>query len=383
MARPTAFDRQTSFTQFSSNYPAKPQNGASLDSEFNAVKIALDETQSNLALIQDDDGKLARGSVGRAQFDSSITLGFESPTPWAADTTYTANLSTVWYEGKFYTATEDHTSTDTFDATKWFEVADLSVSAAIDDGSITDAKLASSAATADKIAPLAVTTPKLASQAVTNPKLADGAVTRAKVADSAGPDLAALILPAGLGPIPWPGAVAPTGWVFIGGTYNREDYPALWTLAAAEIASGVNSWFGPGDGSTTFTIASGNGRQMVGLDAAQSVIHGATTLGAALGAETHAITQSELPAVAPTFSGTTETVSVTSDNANIVVGGVHNAGLGTGGSTIAVLDSGSTVDRPTATGSFKPHGTISNLGSGAAMPLEDPSRVVNYIMKAH
>ena len=116
MARPTPFTRQTSFTQFSSNFPSKQQNGASLDAEFNAAKVALDETQSNLALIQDDDGRLARGSVGRAQFDSSIILGFDSPTPWAVDTQYTAFLSTVWYGGKFYTATEDHTSSDTFAA---------------------------------------------------------------------------------------------------------------------------------------------------------------------------------------------------------------------------------------------------------------------------
>jgi hypothetical protein len=272
MSRPTRFNRQTSFAQFSSNYPAKPQNGASLDSEFNAVKIALDETQSNLALIQDDDGKLARGSVGRAQFDSSITLGFESPTPWAADTTYTANLSTVWYGGKFYTATEDHTSTDTFDATKWFEVADLSASASIDDGSITDAKLVSNAATADKIASLAVTTPKLASQAVTNSKLADGAVTRAKVSPDAGPDLAALILPAGLGPIPWSLAGdAPAGWVFDGGTYLRADYPALAALAVADAANST-SWFMAGDGSTTFTIKSAAGRALVGVDATGAVL---------------------------------------------------------------------------------------------------------------
>jgi hypothetical protein len=171
MPQPTPYDRQHSFANFSANNPVQPHNGTSIDQEFNAVKIAMDETQANLALIQDDDGALRRASVGQAQLDSSITLGFSDPRPWAADTDYTENVSTVWYQSKFYQATETHTSGVTFDDTKWFEIADLSVSAALDDGAVTEAKLANSAVTTNKIQSLAVTTAKIAADAVTEAKL--------------------------------------------------------------------------------------------------------------------------------------------------------------------------------------------------------------------
>ena len=67
---PTRYDRQKSFAI---------QRG-----EPNAVKLALDDNQQNLAKIQDSDDVLKRGSVGRAQFDASVSLGFAAPKQWAA-----------------------------------------------------------------------------------------------------------------------------------------------------------------------------------------------------------------------------------------------------------------------------------------------------------
>lgn len=184
MTRPTPFDRQISFAFYSAENPDVPHSGADLDTEFNAVKVAVDETQANLALIQDEDGALKRASVGRDQLDSSITIGFASPTPWAPNTAYTDAISTVFYEAIFYTCTEDHTSGATFDADKWLEVADLSVAAALADGAVTEAKLAEGAVTPDKIAAGSVATSKLASNAVSTSKVQDSAITTAKIADT-------------------------------------------------------------------------------------------------------------------------------------------------------------------------------------------------------
>lgn len=184
MTAPTPFDRQSSFALFSAENPSEPHSGADLDIEFNAVKVALDETQENLALIQEDDGSLKRASVGREQLDSSITIGFESPTPWAASTVYTEAVSTVFYNSIFYTCIETHTSTVSFESDKWLLVADLSVAAALADGSVTEAKLADGAVTSDKIATIAVTTSKLATNSVSTPKVQDSAITTAKIADA-------------------------------------------------------------------------------------------------------------------------------------------------------------------------------------------------------
>lgn len=385
MARPTSFDRQTSFTQFSSQFPSKQQNGASLDAEFNAVKIAVDETQANLALIQDDDGRLARGSVGRAQFDSSVSLGFENPEPWTPDTSYAADLSTVFREAKFYTCAETHISGSTFDVSKWTLIADLSASAAIDPGSITEDKLAPNAATADKIGPLAVTTPKIASQAVTNSKLAPGAVTRSKVDDTAGPDLAALILPAGMGPVPWPfQGDAPTGWVLDDATYLRADYPALWARVEHELGLPNSSqFFTAGDGSTTFGVKRLAGLTPVGIDPTGVYVPELTQLGAEVGASDVALTQAELPAVSPTFNGTEDTVTVTTTRSDLVFGTVAVDQGGSGGSVGVILPATRENNSASSTGLFKPSGTISNLGSGDAHQNMQPSVAVRFMFKAH
>lgn len=185
MAAPTPYDRATSFRLFSAQNPTTPQSGTSLDQEFDAIKVSMDETQSNLALIQNADGRLANASVGRVQLDSSVTIGFESPTPWATATEYTT-VSTVFHDAIFYTCLEAHTSGDfatDLAADKWLLVADLSVAAALADGSVTEAKLADSAVTANKIQTGAVTNSKLATGAVTAVKIQDDSVITSKILD--------------------------------------------------------------------------------------------------------------------------------------------------------------------------------------------------------
>ncbi|RED36200.1 hypothetical protein BJ123_108135 [Rhodopseudomonas thermotolerans] len=379
MAQPTPYDRQTSFAQFSAQFPNKQQNGGSLDAEFVAIKVSLDETQANLKRIQADDGSLARNSVGRAQLDSSLTVGFKSPTTWQPSTVYTANYDTVFNGGKFYVALVDHTSGASFDATKWDMIADLSVAAALDDGSVTDAKLADSAVLTQKIADLAITTPKLATGAVTNNKVATGTLTADRATGTAWRDL---VIPAGT-VFSFTGSAAnvPAGFVLAGGTYLRADYPALWALAAAEIAAGGNSWYGVGDGSTTFTIANPAGQALVGVDVGGSVIPGGVSLGAAAGSATKTLITDNLPpytpsgSVASSFSGS---VSYSRYTTQTQIGADFRSftpspgdtSLGTGGWTVS-----GTV---TSTFTGSPQG-----GTSTPLNVVPPVRGVNFIVKAH
>lgn len=66
-ALPTPYDRKHIFGSESSNNPSAPIQGFNLDAEFNAVEIALDQTQARLHEIQRDDGQLANDSVGKDQ----------------------------------------------------------------------------------------------------------------------------------------------------------------------------------------------------------------------------------------------------------------------------------------------------------------------------
>lgn len=98
-------------------------------------------TQRNLARIQDADGALKRGSVGRAQFDSSVSIGFGAPSQWESGILYTADVNTFFYNSIFYIAKVTHTSGVSFDVSKWDEIADFTAAVAIADGSITSVKL--------------------------------------------------------------------------------------------------------------------------------------------------------------------------------------------------------------------------------------------------
>jgi microcystin-dependent protein len=155
-----------------------------------------------------------------------------------------------------------------------------------------------------------------------------------------------------------------------GQAISRATYATLFSL--------ISTTFGVGDGSTTFNIPDIRGRSIFGLDnmggAAANRITNAgsnivgTTLGATGGAENHVLTQPELPAVAPTFTGTPSST------------GVNYINTGAVGSTLTwVLASGNTFYQNPVT--ITPAGTISNLGSGNAHPQMPPTIVLPFILR--
>jgi microcystin-dependent protein len=379
----TPYDRQTSFALFSAENPSEPHSGATLDAEFNAVKLAIDDTQQNLALIQDDDGVLKRGSVGQAQFDSSVTLGFAAPAQWESGVLYDADISTVFHNSIFYIANTTHTSGVSFDASNWDEIADFTAAAAIPDGSITSVKLADGAVAANKLADGVVSNTKLATGAVTTNKLADSNVTNAKLADAAvtfsklGSD-ADHIIPAGMGPIPWSRTTLPTGWDWADGGVLLAD-TAFPTLRAGYIADG----FPHGqDGSGNPKKPDTRGRVVAGADAMSGTpasrltaagFGGAAAHGATGGSETVTLTTPQIP-------------SHTHANTLNDPGHVHsyvkaNPSANTGAANFAGADALSTVD----TGSAVTGITITNAaaGGGGAHGNVQPTLACNMIIKAH
>lgn len=151
MAQPTPYDRQANFSNEEALNPTGKTPGASLDAEFNSVKVSLDQTQANLALIQRDDGALANGSVGLDQLADSLSVGFTLRGPWEAPENYVAGDG-VTYDSVFYRALVSHLSvigeTPDTEPTLWLAVADFTdlAPAFIPDGSVTNAKLRNSLA---------------------------------------------------------------------------------------------------------------------------------------------------------------------------------------------------------------------------------------------
>lgn len=129
MSQPTPYVRQANFTDHTQNYPDVPQDGTEMDAEFNALKVTLDETLTNLSLIQRDDGGLRPKIVDRASLADTLVLGVETPAiGWFTGTAYEIGQE-VWVSSKLYVCNVAHTSgvfaTD-LAAARWTEVLDAS-----------------------------------------------------------------------------------------------------------------------------------------------------------------------------------------------------------------------------------------------------------------
>lgn len=176
MPAPEPYDRQFSFATYQSQHPSDPLPGDELDGELNNVKAALDETQASLAQIQRSDGELANASVGLEQLKPEVSVGVAPAVMWTPNTAFDVNQS-VFNALILYRCITAHTSTSTFDASKFTELADLS-SVSIPSGGVGTAQLAD----------LAVTTAKLADGAVQPGKMGGfpGSVLLGRFSGSAG-----------------------------------------------------------------------------------------------------------------------------------------------------------------------------------------------------
>ena len=75
MAQPRVYTQSTNFTDHSTTNPSDPHSGANLDTEFVEVKQNLDDLNTNIALLQRDDGKLINEAVHKDAFDQdALTL---------------------------------------------------------------------------------------------------------------------------------------------------------------------------------------------------------------------------------------------------------------------------------------------------------------------
>jgi microcystin-dependent protein len=188
-------------------------------------------------------------------------------------------------------------------------------------------------------------------------------------------DVLARITPVGI-VAPWPGATAPSGWLFAyGQAVSRTTY--------AELFAAYGTTYGTGDGSTTFNLPDYRGRTPFGDDnmggstagritAAGSGITG-TTLGAVGGAETHTLTVAQIPAHPHT--GTTDASTVTYTDS--IRSGVQTAASG------SAFDAN--IGETTASRSSSPQThtfTTNNAGGDLAHNNMPPAIIQNWIILA-
>ena len=195
-----------------------------------------------------------------------------------------------------------------------------------------------------------------------------------------------IILPIGLGPLPWSGLSAPSGWVLCyGQSLSRTTYSQLWTFAQAEIANG-NTLFTNGDGTTTFTILDLRGRMPAGKDdmggTAASRLTSATmtpngnTLGASGGDETATIEQTNLPNITLATAIAAGQGSHTHVVADVIIPGGATDGNGV---TVPLARGNRTSNASTLPAMS---GTTPLGGSGTALDNVQPTIITNYILYA-
>ncbi len=168
-------------------------------------------------------------------------------------------------------------------------------------------------------------------------------------------ELDTLALPIGIGPLPWSTNTAPPGWLLCDGSaVSRTTYADLFAV--------VGTTYGAGNGSTTFNVPDLRGRIPLGKDnmggtSANRVTSGqADTLGGNSGAETHTLTESELPAH------------------------THNPYRVRDGSGLGTGDNG--ADVAAESGGNRTVQTNNNTGSDNAHNNMQPYLTVNYIIYA-
>lgn len=186
----------------------------------------------------------------------------------------------------------------------------------------------------------------------------------------------------------WPTNTLPNG---IGiGTFAWCNGAAISRTTYASLYSGqpgsIGTTYGAGDGSTTFNLPNYQEVALVG----QSGMGGAASpgllssissglkavLNGLFGLDTYDIKQSDLPNVAPTFTGIQGTATSTSQFTP-ASGGESDGG----GALAPALDD---VSPATVFSTFTPAGTISSINGGVtqtAMPTHQPSKTVNFIIR--
>lgn len=392
---PTPYTRQANFTSFEASNPSKPKPGASLDAEFNAVRTALDTTQSRLAEIQRDDGALANASVGNDQFKDEVDFGFNSIGDWETNRYY-VERDGVWHNSIFYRCLIAHRA-GVFESDlvmgRWKELVDFKshedaaaasaqaaansahdsadsaqdsadsaaasqASATAAAGSATAASTSASQAgtsatnSANSATAAAGSATAAANSATAAANSATAAANSATAAAQSAADAASITYPSGV-VVPFAGATPPNGWLLCyGQAVSRATY--------SELFAAIGTTYGVGDGSTTFNLPDLRGRVPAGKDdmggtAASRLtdtgtgnpgVNGAT-LGATGGADRHTLTTAQMPSHAH----------------NVPADGTGSSAFiadGSGGGLIAT----------------------DSQGGDEAHPNVQPTIVLNYIIKA-
>lgn len=170
--------------------------------------------------------------------------------------------------------------------------------------------------------------------------------------------LSLITLPAGL-VLDYAGTSAPTGWLVCNGqAISRSTYSNLFTA--------IGTSFGVGDGSTTFNLPDLRGRTTIGVGQGSGLTN--RTIGQSVGAETHVLTQDEMPSHTHTQNAHSHAISSTVPTSSA-------------GSDISYSSASPQTTKTRLSATDNATATNQTTGSDDAHNNMQPSLVVNKIIK--
>jgi microcystin-dependent protein len=213
--------------------------------------------------------------------------------------------------------------------------------------------------------------------------------TSGNYADLVGIPAAASPIPIGT-ILPYAGTTPPTGYVFAAGQQlSRTTFAGLF--------SQIGTFYGAGDGFSTFNVPDLRGRVPAGVDAMNGIAasrlgFGATggivspaSLGVAAGEQWHIQTQAELVQHShAAFSTSTPSLGVS--GGGVITDATTRDGLGAEQLAVSTQGNNATAYLPgsvggSVTGSISTSTAIGATGSSSPMNLTQPTLVINYIVK--
>ena len=437
MALPDKPQIDYSYTGFAAGLGDGSFPGTQLDNDLIGLVDAVSETIDFVGAVIRDDGQLQNGVVKKASLDSSLSLGVAPPRPWVTTRAYVVD-ETATINNSIYICVVAHTAgvfASDLGAGFWGLIAELTVPAAISDGTVTEAKHATGGVSTRALTDGSVTTVKLGAASVTTDKLAAST--------------ALALVPIGT-EVDFAGFLAPFGWVFeFGQAVSRVTYLALFnvlcpnftatTANASPVITGIatdlrnlglegapveganippgstvvsvaiNSitlslnatgnaagvsvrilpW-GAGDGSTTFNLPDARDRVSVGRGNMGGTSAGrisaagvgnpgieSNRIGTSGGVDRHTLSAAQLAAHTHTASTTVDSAGAhTHDYVGPENSGVHPTGSGRSDPTTNITRTTASAGAHTHTATT----TVTANTGGEAHPNVQPSRVTNKII---
>lgn len=178
--------------------------------------------------------------------------------------------------------------------------------------------------------------------------------------------------------IDYAGQTPPTGWLLCGGqSVSRTDYAALFAVLGTTYGSVDGSSFNVPDlrGRVTagrdFTVAGSTSNRLTNTTMTPS----AGVLAGAGGAQTHTLTEAQMPSHTHAVTGSTNEAGLHNHEYTLSLPGASGGGSDTGGNSTQGLTNAAGAHSHTISVS------AANTGGGQAHPIVQPTFILNKIIK--